>query len=651
MGSKLKRRDIAKLVTCQICERSMTKPKCLNCTHSFCEQCLSAYIIRLAEGEGKSLQSFKCPACQADNGVPDRLQPIKDWVRFVSDSALIEFLLEKMSLEGSQTCAPCKRSEKEEEATSWCKDCGEALCDSCANYHTKVKMLMDHKVVTLEEMRKQPTRIPETEELCQKHAGKLIEAYCNDHDAICCVECITDDHRQCKMVRTIDQAALGIKSKLESLFYRLDELKSQAVSVVENRKTNMEDLLLQKEDILNEVDKTKEDIQRYFETLEIKLKDDITQTHEKLSEELQQQARNFEHIYNNCDNGKKVLTASMSYATDRDTFLTAYKVRKQCENHEMYVRSQSENILRHDYSLHMNEIIKTFTDTVNEMGNMSHDQTPTNILPAFYRDMVVSKVADMAAKSWSDTGHSWFTGGEFLDNGLIVLADYKNRKLKCFNTTYTMTNELVLEDNPWDLCFVESGLEGDLLLLSFPNGQLLRTVKVDYGGKMVLTDSEYEIGAGGHGLHISGKNVYIACSNEIRLLDLEKDEISSMPIGNRGARYVISTKSGGICYTTKASVTCHDRKGKEVFRYKSDDLRSPRGLSEDAEGNIYVAAIDSNNIHQLLPSGKLEKIVISNKDDINNPYFIRFGNNSRRFVVTQMDSDVVKLYELVTMWQ
>lgn len=651
MDLRLKKRDIAKLVTCQICERSMTKPKCLNCTHSFCEQCLSGYIIKLAEGEGKTLSCLKCPVCQADNGIPDKVSPLKDWVKFVTDSALVEFLLEKMSLESSQTCDPCKRGEKNEEAFSWCKDCGEALCESCANYHTKVKMLMDHKVITLEEMRKQPTRIPETDELCQKHAGKLIEAYCDDHDVICCVECITENHRQCKMVRTIDQVALGIKSKLESLFFRLDELTSQAVSVVEDRKTNLDDLLRQKEDILTEVNRTRDDIQRYFEILENKMKEDIAQTHEKLSEELQLQARNFQHIHDNCDNGKKVLIASVKYATDRDTFLTAYKIRKQCENHEMYIRSQSENILRHDYSLHMNDIIKTFTETVNDMGNMANDQTPTNIIPAFYRDMVVSKVADMPAKSWSDTGHSWFTGGVFLENGLIVLADYKNRKLKCFNTTYTMTNELVLDDNPWDLCFVENGLDGDLILVSFPNGSELKTVKVDSGGKMVLIDSEYEVGVGAHGLHIKGKNVYIACSNEIRLLDLEKDEISSMSVGNRGARYVISTKNGGICYSTKASVTCHDRKGKEVFRYKAEDLRSPRGISEDAEGNIYVTAIDSNNVHQLLADGTRVKIVLSNKDDINNPYFIRFGNNSARFVVSQMDSDVVKLYELVTNWQ
>ena len=651
MGTiKLKRRDMVRLVTCKICERSMTKPKCLTCMHSFCEPCLSSYIIKLTEGERKTLESFKCSACQADNRIPDTSLPVESWVRFISPGSMVTLLHEKMSLENSQMCDPCTRGDTETEATSWCKDCGEALCEPCTNYHTRVKILMNHKVITLEEMRKQPPKISDADEFCSKHGGKLVEAFCDDHDEVCCVECVTENHRQCKMVGTIDQLSLDVKKKLDPLFYRLSELEKQAISVVENRKTNMEDLLKQKEDILSEVNRTRADIQCYFETLESKLKEEIAITHEALSEKLQLQAQNFEYIFNSCDNGKKVLIASVTYGTDKDTFLTAFKLRKQCERHELYVKTLSENILRHDYSLHMNEVVKTFTEEIHNMGNVSVDKTATNIVPAFYKDMRVSVIADMSGKSWSDTGRCWFTGCVFLNDSLIVMADYRNRKLKCFNSTNTMTTELILEENPWDLCFLDQELEGSTLLVSFPNDCVAKAVKVDIHGKMVLTDIYYDIGAGGHGLHRDGDRVYIACSNEIRMLSLKAMGVSSMPIGNRGARYVVCTKQSGICYSTKASVTCHDRKGKEVFRYKDSELRSPRGVAEDGEGNIYVCGIDSNNIHQLMPDGTFVKTILDSKDDINNPYTIRFEPDSARFIVTQMDSDIIKLYQLVTMW-
>jgi hypothetical protein len=81
--------------------------------------------------------------------------------------------------------------------------------------------------------------------------------------------------------------------------------------------------------------------------------------------------------------------------------LTAFKLRKQCERHELYVKTQSENILRHDYSLHMNEVVKTFTEEIHNMGNVSVDKTATNIVPAFYKDMRVSVIADMSGKSRS----------------------------------------------------------------------------------------------------------------------------------------------------------------------------------------------------------------------------------------------------------
>jgi hypothetical protein len=99
----------------------------------------------------------------------------------------------------------------------------------------------------------------------------------------------------------------------------------------------------------------------------------------------------------------------------------------------------------------------------------------------------------MSGKSWSDTGRCWFTGCVFLNDSLIVMADYRNRKLKCFNSTTTMTTELILEENPWDLCFLDQELEGSTLLVSFPNDFVAKAVKVDMHGKMVMTDIYYNM--------------------------------------------------------------------------------------------------------------------------------------------------------------
>jgi hypothetical protein len=86
---------------------------------------------------------------------------------------MVTLLQEKMSLENSQMCDPCKRGDTETEATSWCKDCGEALCEPCTNYHTRVKILMNHKVITLEEMRKQPPKISDADEFCSILPGEI----------------------------------------------------------------------------------------------------------------------------------------------------------------------------------------------------------------------------------------------------------------------------------------------------------------------------------------------------------------------------------------------------------------------------------------------------------------------------------------------
>lgn len=45
------------------------------------------------------------------------------------------------------TCGPCKEDNIEKGADQYCVDCGVYLCDQCKDFHRKLPLSKNHKVV------------------------------------------------------------------------------------------------------------------------------------------------------------------------------------------------------------------------------------------------------------------------------------------------------------------------------------------------------------------------------------------------------------------------------------------------------------------------------------------------------------------------
>lgn len=71
-------RDLKKTVNkhvvlnCIICLQQTVKPKCLPCSHNFCEECLQHFISREAIGKKEASFEFKCPICRRVSGCPEQ---------------------------------------------------------------------------------------------------------------------------------------------------------------------------------------------------------------------------------------------------------------------------------------------------------------------------------------------------------------------------------------------------------------------------------------------------------------------------------------------------------------------------------------------------------------------------------------------------
>lgn len=98
-----------------------------------------------------------------------------------------------VSNSSSLHCTSCTAKEL---AKSRCNTCHNLLCNHCDSAHHYMRCFESHKVVALEDMRKDGAKITIHKPLeCDVHNGENLIYYCNNCNVAVCAECIKNDHK------------------------------------------------------------------------------------------------------------------------------------------------------------------------------------------------------------------------------------------------------------------------------------------------------------------------------------------------------------------------------------------------------------------------------------------------------------------------
>jgi DNA-binding beta-propeller fold protein YncE len=75
------------------------------------------------------------------------------------------------------------------------------------------------------------------------------------------------------------------------------------------------------------------------------------------------------------------------------------------------------------------------------------------------------------------------------------------------------------------------------------------------------------------------------------------------------------------------------------------DNGKPIGVAAAANGNLYVTACDSNNVHCFTPDGTHKGIMLKKEDRLNRPYAIDFSKKSSKvFMVNYLEESVLRFF-------
>ena len=184
-------------LTCAICQDLLSEPKILPCLHSFCTGCLKEWSGRLANLD-PSKRHLECPLCRA-KVLLSTSRAVEELPSHFSAIRLVEIVRLQDQASSKKVTPICQNCNEGENAVASCSECTIFLCEFCEKAHRRFKATSQHKIVSLDEMRRGtgevPVILPEKVDMCPTHPTRPLELYCKCEEVLICRDCIIRKHK------------------------------------------------------------------------------------------------------------------------------------------------------------------------------------------------------------------------------------------------------------------------------------------------------------------------------------------------------------------------------------------------------------------------------------------------------------------------
>jgi len=582
-------------------------------------------------------------------------------------------------------CQPCSEDNKTLEAVGLCVTCTELLCDECFRYHLKPTPSRHHKLLGLEDAKKDQNFAVSRDmctETCRQHPQEIIKYFCKTHNILGCSACMTVEHRSCKGVQHIPKVAeaeangqeyTGLVQELDTVLLRTRRLikdstdnkaKSQQMcdraldDVIKAEKDVMEAFQKLKRNIQKEADKTKnKQIQKMDENIAVF--DNIQQRAETLTKTFKSMKTNGQYckLFTAMKvekSGIHSLDAKLDKAANDNT-VADFKFQPCRELEELLKRKDSlGNICQHD------------SDTGNtaRLGKQSQVSNPSRKVASSVAKAMMklpqdsvkgkaTKVGEINVKTDGDTVTCCIYGLVSLPNGRLVAADNYYEKVKLIDVQQArVVSALDLPGSPRDMTATD---EPGQIAVTLGNQNKIVVVKVT--GDSLLKDREIQTSSSCYGIASIKGNLVVSLASPERLeiIDKHGTVLRRIEHDQKGKQLfhdvysIAASPQGDAIYVPdydKNTVTCLSASGEVKAVHTHSELRSARGAAVDQRGAVYVAGRYSNNILQIIPDSRKVSELLSAKDGIADPRSLCYSADTDRLFVGQYDSNSILVYQL-----
>ncbi|KAL3853140.1 hypothetical protein ACJMK2_016710 [Sinanodonta woodiana] len=659
---------------CPLCRELYKKPKFLPCLHTFCESCLKAYIVNVAEvcqtlenlpasifdnkpfvwtGDG-----IPCPVCRTHVPAPSKVRhsPPEEWARGFPINQLILSIMGGEKIEQETLCGPCEKIAEPRSAKYGCVDCLEAMCKDCARHHMVLSATRSHRVHPIDEIKDRKRTKNEEITICQEHDGKSIEHYCVDHNVVLCAECVALHHTNCASVIDIYKVAMEIRDSLEAnkLLDRIKECLVESENVVADRRLNIEKLHNRKAEILGRIRGIKEEVLSCLSQLESIFSDEFETLHKMEVSKVDDTVNRCQLLQKAIISSEGILQAAITHGTDNELFVTAHRMEREVQKYESLLEREISEIKDIDYSFAVNYEIEHVLLSLDEIGTVIATKGTSQLNSSAKKNC--QQLSKFDATSAMDSRCAELTGGGFLENDHVLLVDNANEKLKLFTTDGDLLSELELSSAPWDVTIINASTAATTL----PDEKTVLLVNIN--NECITPIEQFKTSCKCYGIaySYSEKTLAVTCDTAYN----EKASIKILTVGGKELKELVTDNTGQVLFNspsyvasnpftndiyvtdeTNNTVTGLTLDGSLRFRYTENYLKLPTGVAADSHGCVYICGNGSCDVHQLSREGKRIKILL---DGVVHPRAISFEPYGDKFLVTSDGSfkSTVLIYKL-----
>jgi len=238
------------ITECSICTEVFTHPRVLPCFHTYCLSCIERWSKDKHPGD-----KLSCPLCRKECLIPEEGVAGLPNNCFAEKMVHIRELL-PTSESQSTLCDMCTYRGEDSvgtrinSATTYCPECQENLCQTCATAHRKQRMSRDHKLLQIgTEDKPEVLHAQYPPVNCDKHIDETLRIYCNDCQVVICMMCYVKDHNghKCSDIKeVVDESQKELKKNADNATIGVNRCKQMLVNLnIERKRFN--DVILRTE--------------------------------------------------------------------------------------------------------------------------------------------------------------------------------------------------------------------------------------------------------------------------------------------------------------------------------------------------------------------------------------------------------------------
>ncbi|XP_068678705.1 uncharacterized protein [Montipora foliosa] len=200
--------DIKKELECSVCQEQFSEanePKILKCLHTFCTNCLEAWLRKQRNGE------LSCPSCRhithCDNNDINRL-PSNLFCK-----QLVE-IVEAYGGQGQEDSPQCGNCDEQRHLKFYCSNCNFFLCGDCAGLHKKFKSFRGHEIKEIGNFESDDLQDYSRKTNICKHHQDENRFFCVNCEICICRDCVVLEHHDHKKI-SLQQGIENNESEIE----------------------------------------------------------------------------------------------------------------------------------------------------------------------------------------------------------------------------------------------------------------------------------------------------------------------------------------------------------------------------------------------------------------------------------------------------